>query len=115
MLPRFFRGKKLRNCVKNKPITLSESHTDPTILFSGDNWTADLFYAPGKVIRAEGNVPQDASFLRVNINTPIEDYTTMELTYTKRPSQDHTNPMDFEVGSSFCHLCAKTNSVPILR
>ena len=67
--------------------------------FSDDSWSANLNYAPGKVIRAEGNVPQDTSLLRINVNTPFEGYTDMSLTYTKKPNQDYSsNPTDFEVG-----------------
>ncbi|XP_043197116.1 uncharacterized protein LOC122367779 [Amphibalanus amphitrite] len=63
-----------------------------------DTWTAELSYAPGKVIRAEGNVPQDDSFVRVNVNTPLEGFTTLSLTYTKKPNQDYSsNPLDFEI------------------
>ena len=55
------------------------------IVFSSEGWTGDLQYAPGKVIRASGTVPIDGSFFNVNVDTPIEGFAAMSLTYTRKP------------------------------
>ena len=63
---------------------------------SGDTWTADLQYAPGKMIRAEGNVPYDESLLQASVTTPFSGYSTMSLTFTM-DQRAYNAPTEFHV------------------